>query len=76
MTGVQTCALPIFYADVSAFTKDSEAFASVILDKTGVAFAPGIDFGVYRSREHVRMAYAVNMAKLQDGVQRLATALT
>ena len=64
------------YADVSAFTEDSEAFASEILDKTGVAFAPGIDFGEYRSREHVRMAYAVNMAKLQEGVRRLAAALT
>lgn len=63
------------YADVSAFTKDSEAFASEILDKTGVAFAPGIDFGEFRSREHVRMAYAVNLAKLQDGVQRLTKVL-
>jgi aspartate/methionine/tyrosine aminotransferase len=64
------------YADVSAFTRDSEAFASEILDKTGVAFAPGIDFGEFRSREHVRMAYAVNMAKLQDGVRRLAHVLS
>lgn len=63
------------YADVSAFTQDSEAFANQILDKTGVAFAPGIDFGEYRSREHVRMAYAVNMEKLQEGVRRLAQAL-
>ena len=60
------------YADVSAFIKDSEAFAKEIFDKTGVAFAPGIDFGVHRSPEHVRMAYAVNLAKLQDGVRRLA----
>ena len=63
------------YADVSAFTQNSEAFAAEILEKTGVAFAPGIDFGNYRSREHVRMAYAVNMAKLQEGVRRLAAAL-
>ena len=63
------------YADVSAFTKDSEAFANQILDKTGVAFAPGIDFGEYRSREHVRMAYAVNTAKLEQGVARLHRAL-
>lgn len=63
------------YADVSAFTRDSEAFASEILDRTGVAFAPGIDFGEFRAREHVRMAYAVSMAKLQDGVARLAGAL-
>lgn len=63
------------YADVSAFTRDSEKFASEMLDRTGVAFASGIDFGEFRAREHVRMAYAVNMAKLQDGVARLAGAL-
>ena len=63
------------YADVSAFTRDSEKFASEMLDRTGVAFAPGIDFGEFRAREYVRMAYAVNMAKLQDGVARLAGAL-
>ncbi len=64
------------YADVSAFTRDSEAFANDILERTGVAFAPGIDFGDFRAREHVRMAYAVNMTKLQDGVARLTRALT
>ena len=63
------------YADVSAFSRDSEAFASEILDRTGVAFAPGIDFGEFRSREHVRMAYAVSLAKLEEGVARLQRAL-
>ena len=63
------------YADVSAFTRDSESFANQILDKTGVAFAPGIDFGDFRSREHIRMAYAVSLAKLSEGVQRLAACL-
>ncbi|MCZ2136108.1 MAG: pyridoxal phosphate-dependent aminotransferase [Burkholderiales bacterium] len=63
------------YADVSAFTKDSEAFASSILDRTGVAFAPGIDFGDFRAREHVRMAYAVSQARLEEGVARLRAVL-
>jgi aspartate/methionine/tyrosine aminotransferase len=63
------------YADVSRFTKDSEAFCTDILERTGVAFAPGIDFGEYRSREHVRMAYAVGLEKLKDGVMRLQAAL-
>jgi aspartate/methionine/tyrosine aminotransferase len=63
------------YADVSAFTKDSEKFCTEILDKTGVAFAPGIDFGEHRAREHVRMAYAVGLEKLADGVGRLRAAL-
>jgi aspartate/methionine/tyrosine aminotransferase len=63
------------YADVSAFTKDSEKFCTEILNKTGVAFAPGIDFGEHRAREHVRMAYAVGLEKLADGVGRLRAAL-
>jgi aspartate/methionine/tyrosine aminotransferase len=63
------------YADVSKFTKDSETFCTEILDRTGVAFAPGIDFGEHRAREHVRMAYAVGLEKLKDGVARLAGAL-
>ncbi|MBL8310994.1 MAG: pyridoxal phosphate-dependent aminotransferase [Burkholderiales bacterium] len=64
------------YADVSRFARDSEAFATEILDRTGVAFAPGVDFGNARAKEHVRMAYAVNLDKLQEGVRRLAAALT
>ncbi len=64
------------YADVSKFTKDSESFCTDILDRTGVAFAPGIDFGEHRAREHVRMAYAVGLEKLKDGVARLANALS
>ena len=63
------------YADVSRFTQDSEKFCTDILDQTGVAFAPGIDFGEHRAREHVRMAYAVGLEKLKDGVGRLARAL-
>jgi aspartate/methionine/tyrosine aminotransferase len=63
------------YADVSAFTADSERFCTDMLDRTGVAFAPGIDFGEHRAREHVRMAYAVGLEKLNDGVTRLAAAL-
>ncbi|MGL4231231.1 MAG: pyridoxal phosphate-dependent aminotransferase [Casimicrobium sp.] len=63
------------YADVSAFTRDSERFCTEILDRTGVAFAPGIDFGEHRAREHVRMAYAVSLEKLKEGVSRLAAAL-
>jgi aspartate/methionine/tyrosine aminotransferase len=63
------------YADVSALTDDSEAFCTEILDRTGVAFAPGVDFGEYRSRAHVRMAYAVGLEKLKDGVDRLRGAL-
>ncbi|MFN3629077.1 MAG: pyridoxal phosphate-dependent aminotransferase [Casimicrobiaceae bacterium] len=63
------------YADVSRFTDDSEAFALEMLERAGVAFAPGIDFGVYRAREHVRLAYAVGREALEEAVARLERAL-
>jgi aspartate/methionine/tyrosine aminotransferase len=59
------------YADCSAFSKNSAQFCIDVLDATGVAFSPGTDFGNYRAHEHVRIAYAVGMEKLQEGVARL-----
>ena len=37
-----------------------------------VAFTPGIDFGTHRAAAHVRLAYTIEMARLEDGVARLA----
>jgi aspartate/methionine/tyrosine aminotransferase len=31
-----------------------------------------VDFGAHRASEHVRFAYTIEMAKLEDGVARLA----
>ena len=59
------------YADCSAFSDDSLAFCRDVLEATGVAFTPGIDFGSHRATEHVRFAYTVGMAKLEEGVGRL-----
>jgi aspartate/methionine/tyrosine aminotransferase len=60
------------YADCSAFDDDSERFCRDVLQSCGVAFTPGIDFGVHRASQHVRLAYTVEQAKLEDGVARLA----
>jgi aspartate/methionine/tyrosine aminotransferase len=59
------------YADCSRFSSDSLAFCGDVLAATGVAFTPGVDFGVHRANEHVRFAYTVAMEKLEDGVHRL-----
>jgi aspartate/methionine/tyrosine aminotransferase len=59
------------YADCSAFTEDSFAFAGRALEEAGVAFTPGIDFGTHRAREHVRFSYTTSMQQLQEGVRRL-----
>jgi aspartate/methionine/tyrosine aminotransferase len=64
------------YADCSRFTDDSYRFSLELLERTGVAITPGIDFGSYRSERHVRFAYTTAMEKLAHGVERLRRALS
>ncbi|MBS0321503.1 MAG: aminotransferase class I/II-fold pyridoxal phosphate-dependent enzyme [Proteobacteria bacterium] len=59
------------YADCSRWSDDSRAFCRDALAATGVAFTPGIDFGTHRANVHVRFAYTIEHARLQDGVARL-----
>jgi aspartate/methionine/tyrosine aminotransferase len=59
------------YADSSRFAADSQAFCRDLLQATGVAITPGLDFGRHRAEAHVRFAYTIEMAKLEDGVSRL-----
>ncbi len=59
------------YADISAFSEDSEQFALDVLENTGVALTPGRDFGEYRHLAHVRFSYANTMERLHDAVARL-----
>ncbi len=59
------------YADSSRFAADSQAFCREVLEAAGVAITPGVDFGRHRAAAHVRFAYTIEMAKLEDGVERL-----
>jgi aspartate/methionine/tyrosine aminotransferase len=60
------------YADCSKFSHDSQQFCRDVLESVGVAITPGLDFGQYRAKEHVRFAYTIAQEKLEDGVARLA----
>ena len=60
------------YADCSRYTDDSERFCRELLETAGVAVTPGVDFGEHRARTHVRFAYTTDMARLEEGVTRLA----
>ena len=60
------------YADCSAFSHDSEQFCRDVLQHSGVAITPGLDFGHHRANEHVRFAYTIAQDKLEDGVARLS----
>jgi aspartate/methionine/tyrosine aminotransferase len=59
------------YANCSRLTDDSFRFCWDVLEKTGVAFAPGVDFGSYHANEHVRFSYPKPVSVLDDGIQRL-----
>ncbi|MFV0302897.1 MAG: aminotransferase class I/II-fold pyridoxal phosphate-dependent enzyme, partial [Paracoccus sp. (in: a-proteobacteria)] len=59
------------YADVSALTDDSLAFAAEILDRAGVAVTPGLDFDSERGRRMLRFSYARSTAEIAEGLARL-----
>jgi aspartate/methionine/tyrosine aminotransferase len=47
------------YADVGHLTDDSLAFCRRLVDETGVAIAPGIDFDPIHGHRHVRLSFAI-----------------
>lgn len=63
------------YANISRFSADSEKFCQDILENHGVALTPGTDFGDYKSRQYVRIAFTTDMESLEIGVSRLRAAL-
>ncbi len=59
------------YANCDQLTDDSYRFCWDVLEKAGVAIAPGVDFGTHRAKKHVRFSYPKSIAVLQEGVERL-----
>ena len=59
------------YADCSALTNDSEAFARDLLEKAGVAMTPGLDFGAAAPKSHLRIAYTTSIERLEEAVSRI-----
>jgi aspartate/methionine/tyrosine aminotransferase len=61
------------YADIGHLTDDSHAWCLSLLEETGVATAPGIDFDTRRGNEFVRFSFAGSAAEIQEGIERLGT---
>jgi aspartate/methionine/tyrosine aminotransferase len=59
------------YADCSALTRDSFAFARRVLAEAHVAITPGKDFGVNHPERHIRIAYTQPIARLEEAMARL-----
>jgi len=64
------------YADCRQFSDNSFELANELLEQAGVAITPGIDFGEYKAKQHVRFAYTTSMTQLKEGIQRLKAHLT
>ena len=59
------------YADVGHLTRDSLAFCRRMLEETGVATAPGIDFDPVQGNRFVRFSFAVSTALVEEALARL-----
>jgi aspartate/methionine/tyrosine aminotransferase len=59
------------YVDVGDFTSDSVAFTKEMLDETGVAATPGVDFDAERGSRYVRFCYAGTTADMAEAARRL-----
>jgi aspartate/methionine/tyrosine aminotransferase len=59
------------YADVGHLTRDSLGFAMRLLQDTGVAIAPGIDFDPVEGNRFVRFSFAVSTALVEEALARM-----
>ncbi|SMF67255.1 Aspartate/methionine/tyrosine aminotransferase [Tistlia consotensis] len=60
------------YADVGHLTNDSQAFCRRLLDETGIAIAPGVDFDPERGHRTVRLSFAGPERDMALAAERLA----
>jgi len=60
------------YADVSALTRDSEAFCRKMLAEIGVATTPGLDFDPIHGKDWLRLSFAGSTEEIAEAAQRLA----
>ena len=60
------------YADIAGLTDDSRAFCARMLDETGIAATPGIDFDAVRGHTQMRFSYCASTADIETALERLA----
>ncbi|MEA1652993.1 aminotransferase class I/II-fold pyridoxal phosphate-dependent enzyme [Nitrospirillum sp. BR 11164] len=59
------------YADISDRTDDAQAFCTHLLNETGVALTPGVDFDPLRGHHTVRISFAGAEAEMVEAARRL-----
>jgi len=59
------------WADVGALTNDSLGFCKQLLQDTGVATAPGVDFDPVDGHRFIRLSFAASTPQIQEAIRRL-----
>jgi aspartate/methionine/tyrosine aminotransferase len=59
------------YADVRHMTNDSAGFAKRMLEETGVAATPGVDFDTGRGDHYLRFCYSGTTERMREAARRL-----
>lgn len=59
------------YADISALSVDSIGFAKDLLNKTGVATTPGVDFDPHNGHRYLRLSFAGSTLTMHEAVKRI-----
>jgi aspartate/methionine/tyrosine aminotransferase len=59
------------YADVGHLTDDSIGFCTRLLEETGVATAPGMDFDPVEGHRFLRFSFAVSTDRIKEAIARL-----
>jgi aspartate/methionine/tyrosine aminotransferase len=60
------------YLDVGRYTNDSMAYCRRLLEETGVAATPGVDFDRARGHRYLRLSFAGTEADCRGTIERLA----
>ena len=63
------------YFDVSRWTDDSVDWCAEVLDRTGVALTPGVDFDTANGRHTVRLSFAGDTDGIGEAMDRLGPVL-
>ncbi|NEN74758.1 pyridoxal phosphate-dependent aminotransferase [Pelistega sp. NLN82] len=59
------------YADISYYSHDSMDFCQRLLQETGIAIIPGLDFGPTGAKQMIRISYATAIDRLKEAIARL-----
>ena len=59
------------YADVSRYTDDSLAFCLKLLEDTGIATAPGVDFDPVGGHRFMRFSFALSTPQIEEAISLL-----